>query len=45
MVAKKVEATPVTKGKAERLEKPKWVRPALQEVSSQVMAQPYIRFT
>jgi hypothetical protein len=45
LVAKKTETAPVKKSKAERLQKPKWTRPALREVSGQVMAQPYIRFT
>jgi hypothetical protein len=28
-----------------RSEKPRWETPAMEDVSEQVMAQPYIRFT
>ena len=31
--------------KLARSEKPKWETPKLEDVSEQVMAQPYIRFT
>jgi hypothetical protein len=31
--------------KPERTEKPRWETPKLEDVSEQVMAQPYIRFT
>jgi len=31
--------------KPERNEKPRWETPKLEDVSEQVMAQPYIRFT
>ena len=31
--------------KAKAADKPKWETPKLEDVSEQVMAQPYIRFT
>ncbi|HTS24198.1 MAG TPA: hypothetical protein VMN79_20595 [Casimicrobiaceae bacterium] len=31
--------------KAQPAQKPAWVTPKLEDVSEQVMAQPYIRFT
>ena len=37
-------ATP-SNPKANASEKPKWETPKLEDVSEQVMAQPYIRFT
>jgi hypothetical protein len=39
----KTVATTTVKGKPN--EKPAWVTPKLEDVSEQVMAQPYIRFT
>lgn len=36
--------TPAAKPRPQR-EKPRWETPRMEEVSEQVMAQPYIRFT
>jgi hypothetical protein len=36
---------PRTSGKSEPEKKPAWETPKLEDVSEQVMAQPYIRFT
>jgi hypothetical protein len=38
-------ATPDTDPSSIALPKTKWVAPSLEDVSEQVMAQPYIRFT
>jgi hypothetical protein len=38
-------ADPQTAPKVERDRKPRWETPKLEDVSEQVMAQPYIRFT
>jgi hypothetical protein len=37
--------TSPSKPKAKAADKPKWETPKLEDVSEQVMAQPYIRFT
>jgi precorrin-4 methylase len=37
--------TPVASVTQKPAEKPAWVTPTLEDVSEQVMAQPYIRFT
>ena len=36
---------PANNEKVARSEKPRWETPTLEDVSEQVMAQPYIRFT
>jgi hypothetical protein len=36
---------PQSAAKSERDKKPSWQTPKLEDVSEQVMAQPYIRFT
>ena len=36
---------PLTTQKVKPTAKPKWETPKLEDVSEQVMAQPYIRFT
>jgi hypothetical protein len=36
---------PGASGKSEQAKKPAWETPKLEDVSEQVMAQPYIRFT
>ena len=38
-------ATSPSNQKAKASNKPKWETPKLEDVSEQVMAQPYIRFT
>lgn len=38
-------APPVTTDASEPSEKPGWETPKMEDVSEQVMAQPYIRFT
>ena len=44
-VDKKQQTSQVTPPKAEPGTKPAWQTPKLEDVSEQVMAQPYIRFT
>jgi hypothetical protein len=39
------KATSPSNEKAKAANKPKWETPKLEDVSEQVMAQPYIRFT
>ena len=39
------KATSPSSEKAKAVNKPKWETPKLEDVSEQVMAQPYIRFT
>ena len=40
-----VKGQPANNEKVARNEKPVWETPKLEDVSEQVMAQPYIRFT